>query len=543
VAKTTLQSGGPQNDVDLGEAAAEQRRGDISRLASGWLLSLVGVTSSAVFGFAFSVVIARGLGAEGAGAFFVSTGLIMIAVTVAGLGTQTGIVRMLARFRALGRVDALRTTLALALVPSVGASVALAAVLFASAGPISDALLTGPSGDAAAPYLRAVAPLLPLLVAYDVVIAATRGMGAMLPWVAIHHLGVPVSRVVAGLVVILTGASAGTFAPAWGLPSAVAVVPATWALLVLVRRDERADATVVSKRQLRPLAVEFWRFTIPLAGVLVLQIVLVHVDTIMLAALASPAAAGIYRITSSVVIQGAFASQAVTLVLGPIVSSLLARSENERAQSTFQTATWWITALAWPIYMTLAVFAPVVLSLFGSRFMEGTDALRILALAMLVGTAAGPVSAALLMSGRSSWGLVNTVTALVLNVVLNLILIPPLGMTGAALAWSASIIVSNVAPGIQLWYFTRLRALGSGFWIVACAAVGLYGGLGLLLRALLGENVVGLCASAVISTALYAYVLWRFRDELHLGFLLDTVRRRIGRGDGGGNGPITVPGG
>ena len=76
--------------------------------------------------------------------------------------------------------------------------------------------------------------------------------------------------------------------------------------------------------------------------------------------------------------------------------------------------------VAWPIYISMVVMAPALLSVFGDRYGTASTALMILGGAMLVATAIGPIDMVLLMAGRSRWNLINTVIALIVNVGLNL---------------------------------------------------------------------------------------------------------------------------
>jgi O-antigen/teichoic acid export membrane protein len=196
----------------------------------------------------------------------------------------------------------------------------------------------------------------------------------------------------------------------------------------------------------------------------------------------------------------------------------------------YHTATWWLSALAWPIYLTFAVFAPLFMSVFGPEFVAGASALVILALPMLVAMAAGPVDVVLVMAGKSSWNLFNVAIALMTNVVLNVVLIPPFGITGAAIAWAATILVSNAAALLEVGLFLKLKPLGSGFGIVACTSVACYGGLGLVMRLAFGATLSVFVVFAALSTALYVLLIWRFREALHIGILIESLSsRRRGR--------------
>ena len=115
----------------------------------------------------------------------------------------------------------------------------------------------------------------------------------------------------------------------------------------------------------------------------------------------------------------------------------------------------------------------------------------ILGSSMLVATLVGPVDVVLLMAGKSSWNLLNTMVAVVVNVVLNLILIPRYGINGAAVAWAASILLNNLLPLGQTWRFMQLHPFGRGSVIVAASAIGCFGVL-----ASVGREVSAMISSA-----------------------------------------------
>ena len=153
----------------------------------------------------------------------------------------------------------------------------------------------------------------------------------------------------------------------------------------------------------------------------------------------------------------------------------------------------------------------------------------ILSLAMLVSMACGPVDVVLLMGGKSWWSAANTIIALVLNVILNLLLIPPFGITGSAVAWFVSILVRNILPLIQVSRFLGLTPFGPGSRAAALASVPIFGGIGLACRFVLGPTVLSMLVFAVTSCSLYALVLWRLRDTLQLRELVASLRPKAGR--------------
>jgi len=107
-------------------------------------------------------------------------------------------------------------------------------------------------------------------------------------------------------------------------------------------------------------------------------------------------------------------------------------------------ATKWSTIAGCPPLLFLALFAtPVVTVLYAPSYARGAWPLALLAIGQTVNAATGPCGHVVTMIGRSDLVLKNSVAALVLNLVLNLALIPPYGMIGAGLAWGVSIVAGT----------------------------------------------------------------------------------------------------
>ncbi|HEX8859551.1 MAG TPA: polysaccharide biosynthesis C-terminal domain-containing protein, partial [Actinomycetes bacterium] len=282
----------------------------------------------------------------------------------------------------------------------------------------------------------------------------------------------------------------------------------------------------------RQLAAQFWRFAAPrgLAGIF--QVTVLWLDVLLVGALRSTSEAGVYAAASKLAMVGTLATEAVRIAIAPQISGLLARGEQARAEGLYQVATWWIMTLCWPLYLGLVVFGPVVLRIFGAEFVAGGSALLILSLAMLVDLSTGNVTVMLLMGGKSSWNLLNALGALVLNVGLNLLLVPRVGIAGAALAWAASILFENLAAIIELRILLRLNPFGRGWWLAAGQSALCFAGIGLLLSALLGRSVVSLVATAAIAAPLYLWLVWRSRAVLQLDALREAIRARRGAAPG-----------
>jgi O-antigen/teichoic acid export membrane protein len=505
---------------------------DVRSLAKGGLLNLVASGGGQLFAFLMTVVVTRGLGARGAGAFFEVVGLFTILSNSVRLGADTGLVRGVSARVALGASSELRRLVVVALGPVLLVGIAVAAATWALGPLLARVFLHGIGAAEGTSAIRLLAIFLPLVAVTIVALSGTRGFGTMLPYAAIENLGKPLARLVLVAAVLAVGLGSVAALVAWAAPIAAGFIAALWALLRLVRRAETRPgepAEAGAAPGTRQLAAQFWRFAAPrgLAGIF--QVTVLWLDVLLVGALRSTSEAGVYAAASKLAMVGTLATEAVRIAIAPQISGLLTRRENARAERLYQVATWWIMTLCWPLYLGLVVFGPVVLRIFGAEFVAGGTALLILSLAMLVDLSTGNVTVMLLMGGKSSWNLLNALGALLLNVGLNLLLVPRIGIAGAALAWAASIVFENLAAIIELRYLLRLNPFGRGWWLAAGQSALCFAGIGLLLSGLLGRSLLSLVATALVAAPLYLWLVWRSRGVLQLDALREAISARGGR--------------
>ena len=96
---------------------------DLTTGARGGALNLAGAVVTGLCNFVLLVVVARGLRAQGTGAFYEAVALFLILSSAAALGADVGLSRMVPRYRALGRVRDLRRGLHAGLWPVAAAGV------------------------------------------------------------------------------------------------------------------------------------------------------------------------------------------------------------------------------------------------------------------------------------------------------------------------------------------------------------------------------------------------------------------------------------
>jgi len=261
----------------------------------------------------------------------------------------------------------------------------------------------------------------------------------------------------------------------------------------------------------------FWRFSSARSLAGTFDILLASLDVLLVGAIVGPANAAVYTIVSRYVSLSVLPALAVGFAIAPEASRLLHLDLRRDASKLYRTSAVWLTVIGFPILLVLAVFSPIFLSVFGIRYETGATALTIISLSNLVNIGTGNNATFLLMAGRSSWNLLISAFSLSLNVVANLILIPRFGLTGAAVAWAISILVTNAFSTILLWKFDRMQPFSWPLAYVAGLSVLCYGIGGIIVRLMFGTTqIVATGISLIVITALYSAAIYLRRSSLDL---------------------------
>jgi O-antigen/teichoic acid export membrane protein len=500
----------------------------LARVARGGSFAAVGTGLGSILGFVLTLVVTHGLTTTTAGQFFSATAIFIVLQTVLSFGVGAGLVRFVPRLRALEREGDIPALLMVALVPVIVLAVAGSLGLW-FASPLLAAHIGHDDPEAALSSFRLLAVLFLPGCLELAVVEGTRAFGSVRSYVLVQQLALPAARP------LLVGISIAAGGPLWVVVLAW-VTPLVLALLVagglvgksLRKMFGRVLAWPTRSRSVRDVAIEYWRFTGARGLASVMEILLTWLDVLLVAALVGAAQAAVYAAASRFITSGTLVLQALRLTIAGDVSAALARGDTLRVSQIYSVASQWVVVSSWPVYLLVAVFAPIVLRIFGSSYPSGAHALTVLCLAMLFNLATGNVGTVLLMGGRSTWVLLDKGASLAVNVVANLLLVPPFGITGAAVAWALSILLDSGLAFGQVRWGMRIGGSLRGLALAGLLAVGCFGLLPVIVRAVGGTSVATLLVAAVVAVAVYLPIVWLRRDVLGIGVLIEalTPRRR-----------------
>lgn len=192
-------------------------------------------------------------------------------------------------------------------------------------------------------------------------------------------------------------------------------------------------------------------------------IVNAQIGVVLLGALASPDSAGLYAVAQRGAMLVAFPLAAVNSAIAPTAARLWASGERAELQRLVTLSARGALLAALPVVGAFVFLGgPILRVVFGADFAAADVALAVVSLGQLANVATGSVGVLLVMSGNQREAALGTAAGAVLNVVLAVALIPPLGAVGAAIAAAASIVFTNVLLVIVVRRKLRLDSTAAG---------------------------------------------------------------------------------
>ena len=250
--------------------------------------------------------------------------------------------------------------------------------------------------------------------------------------------------------VLAAGGSALHASLAWAFAWMVGAVAALLVLMGMARRTPEWRSSV--KRPDRSLRRRIGGFAFPRVLASALEQSILWLDVVLVGILIGSAEAGVYGTVSRFVTAGALVATALRIVVAPRFSALLGEGRLREVERLYVVTAQWILLLGAPAYVLLALFSPTVLGWLGEGFADSLWPLVLLCAGSLVVLAAGNVQALLLMSGRSAASAANKAVGLTFNIIGNVILVPRVGITGAAAVWAASMALDTA---LAMWQVRR----------------------------------------------------------------------------------------
>ncbi len=441
-------------------SSPEKNEASLLRRYSGSGLFGVGLISIVARGlgplgtFATTLIVARMLGTEATGYFFVILTLVTGLSIVARFGLGTALQRFVGNASGRGDDALIRRLFQRALRISASLAVLLGALCFVAAGLLADLLF---GDDSQANLVRIMSLLIIPLSLLGIFAAFFKSLSRPV-WGSFIEAGLlPLLGLAGTLSVVLIAT------PTIEILAAVLLIAGFGALIlahrVLRRFLPRQDGSCSG------LPPRFLGSCLSLTGVDLLQYALLWLPFLLLPALAGPDDAGLFNVGHRLAAQLGLIPMVFASITAHRFAAHYQRSEAQELASLARDSTRAMLLMGLPFAMILIGFGRPILGVFGPDFPQAEQALQILVVGQVFNLVTGPSGYLLTMSGHErllTWIMVATI---LFTAVVATSLIPVLGHVGAALSVTSSIVFQKSLCGLFV-----MRQLNLPFLILSTPA-------------------------------------------------------------------------
>ena len=415
-------------------------RTGMSRFVRDVGLSFASLAISAAVHFALRVFLARYLGEGDLGLYTLSFTVYSFGILFGAFGIGAALTKYVAEFRE----DASRTSMLLTngIIASFAIGCIMGLLLYAGASTIANRFFNMPE---LAALLRIVSIAFPFIAMEKATLGFLNGLRQMRLFAIIN---ISQNMLIVALTVLLVLSGYGLKGAAWALVLPVVVLSLFSMFIVRdsVARPRLSPFITAAK----PL-LAFGGFVVLANSINMIQ---TNADSVMIGYFMKDVDVGIYAAAvtlSQAILLPSWALQAIT---GPMIATLWGKGDRAGIEKVVNDTLKYTAAFIIPIAFAAVILAPDLLKLiFGERFMSATDSLCIL----LIGTGFHAIWASV-GTALSSTAYVKVIfilssVSVAANILLNVLLIPHLGITGAATATSSAAFLAFL---LQLYFTQRL---------------------------------------------------------------------------------------
>ncbi|MBX3011398.1 MAG: flippase [Caldilineaceae bacterium] len=226
-----------------------------------------------------------------------------------------------------------------------------------------------------------------------------------------------------------------------------------------------------------------WReilvFTIPLLTSDLVYVVMNAMDAVMLEYFGNTADVAALRAVQPTAKLNQMVLTSFGVLFTPVAARLFARNDREGINNLYWQNAVWIAVASFPIFvLTFSLAQPITLFLYGEEYAQSALILALLSFSYYFNAALGQNGLTLKVFGIVRYLVVINIIAVVINLGVNLLLIPHYGALGATIGTAGTLVLHNLlkqaglrmGTGINLFEWRYFRV----YLIITLSAVGVF---------------------------------------------------------------------
>lgn len=471
---------------------------EITVIAKGAGILFGGTIIGSCLKYLFEAMVARHLGPEMFGLFFLGLTVFTVLGAISTLGFHNGVLRYIALFRGIGDEARVKGTILLSIRIAVIAAAFISFLLWIFSRTISVHIFHKANLTS---VLRFFTLGLAFTVATEIVVFSIQAFQVLKYRVLVRMIFEPGLRIILALFAFWLG---------WKLNGVLVAYLVSQIFGTYLAFSYLKKVFPLTNDQVHPVyeTKKILSFSWPLFFVGFLDQLLVQVSTLMLGHYRTIQEVGIYGAAQRTGFLIPIVLTSFNAIFAPIIADLYNRKEYKTLENLFKIVTQWICTISFPVFLIIAFYAEDILRLWGEQYKTGAVCLIVICCAQMINCGVGSVGFVIMMTGRTIINLVNNLIVFLLILSLNYLLIPRYGLLGAAASLAVALSLVNIIRLVEVYLILKIHPYRAAYYkpiLAGGSALATSWALGHLLKLMIGSPLLML---VVHSSAIgLAYVI------------------------------------
>ncbi len=431
----------------------------LEKIAHGTILAFVGIFISKILGYAYRLIAAR-FGPAEYGLLSLGLALFNVLMIIAMLGLNQGVLRYISFYRTKKDYSNIKGTILSATGITTFFSLILATLVFLLSDWIANSFFHEPRLGL---VFKIISFVIPFDAVKNILFNIIRAFENVTYEIYSRNIVETLTKVLFTLLFLILGYKLLGATIAFDLALLISFFMALFYTSKVFPQFNTTKASYTLKKLLT--------YSLPLVINNLTILVMLWTDTLLIGYFKTPTDVGIYNAAAPTAAMMYLFPQALLALFLPVLTGLYAQNNLKDFNTVYRIAVKWITltnAALLSLFILLSV--PLLHLFFGASYISGAAVLIILSLGYFIYYIALISNNILLIYEKTTTILYASSAGSILNILLNILLIPHYGIAGAALATSLSYLVVSIIFFIITYKLTSVRLFDSFFFKELSAA-------------------------------------------------------------------------
>ncbi len=440
----------------------EDTKDSLKIIAKGAIIVLFGIIFSKIITFIYRIVIAR-IGPEEYGTFSIALAVFGFVTAISIMGLNDGVLRFVPHYRTLSKNSIVRKIIFFCLGVTFCLGLFFSIILFYFSESISINIFHNPELSL---LLKLISLAIPFNIINNILFSVFTAFKQVKYEVYLKNVTETSNRLILTFVLVyLVGRGIFGISIAYIIPIFITSAISLYLLIKNILPSKTNFLDVFSKR-------EIFFYSFPLLLSTFMFMFLSWTDILMLGYFMPSREVGIYNSALPTAQLLYIIPYAFSILFLPVLSELFAKSKINNFKEIYQISNKWILMINLLIFSLFILFSKGILYYtFGKEYSVGSTIFVILSVGFFINYTLINSHIILRVIKKTKMLFWNSVVVAILNVFLNLILIPIYGGIGAAIATSSSFLLLTLLVVIQSFYILKIPPFTSKWINITIAAI------------------------------------------------------------------------